>query len=487
MTTQNCHIAHPDKLFIGGEWVEPSTANKIDIVHPGSGDVVLSVAEAREQDIDRAVAAARDAFDNGPWPRLSVQERAQYLIALAEQLDTRLEDLAIAHTLEIGVPISMSRATVATIPADARAFASFAETYQFEEVRPANGGHALITREPVGVVAAIVPWNLPGHLGMIKICPALLAGCTVVVKPSPEAPLDLLIIAEAAEKIGLPKGVLSILPAGREVGDRLIRDVRVDKVSFTGSTAAGKHIGAVCMQRVARVSLELGGKSAAIVLDDAPLEAVIPALVGMSTLLNGQACMALTRVLVSKQREAELIDALGAAFNALTVGDPFDPATRIGPLATSTQRDRVEGYIQKGIGEGACVVTGGKRPAHMQSGFFVEPTIFANVDNAMTIAQEEIFGPVVCVIAYDDEDHAVAIANDSAYGLNGAVFTLDAKRALAIARRIRSGTVAHNAMGPQSCMPFGGFKQSGIGREGSPEGIDLYTEIKTIYINGPAK
>ncbi|MET0987626.1 MAG: aldehyde dehydrogenase [Steroidobacteraceae bacterium] len=486
MALPHPHLAHPDKLFIGGQWVTPSTANTFAIVHPGTEEVAMRVAEAREADIDRAVAAARDAFDNGPWPRLAVAERVRYLRALAEQLDQRLDDLAIAHTLQIGVPISMSRATVPTIPADARAFADYADNYKFEEVRAAQGGHALVTREPIGVVAAIVPWNLPGHLGMIKMCPALLAGCTVVVKPSPEAPLDSLIIAECAEKIGLPEGVLSILPAGREVGDRLIRDLRVDKVSFTGSTAAGKHIGAVCMERVARVSLELGGKSAAIVMDDAPLAHVIPALVGMSTLLNGQACMALTRVLVSKARKPELVAALGAAYAALKVGDPFDPATRIGPLATAVQRERVERYIDSGVNEGARVVTGGKRPEHLTQGYFVEPTVFTNVDNRMKIAQEEIFGPVISIIEYENEDHAVAIANDSLYGLSGAIFTADAKRALALARRIRSGTVAHNAMGPQACLPFGGYKQSGIGREGSPEGIDLYTEIKTIYLNGPA-
>jgi acyl-CoA reductase-like NAD-dependent aldehyde dehydrogenase len=486
MTLQKPQLAHLDKLFIGGEWVEPSTSDTIAVVHPATGEIALRVAEAREADIDRAVAAARDAFDNGPWPRLSPAERANYLRRLADELDKRLEDLALAHTLQIGVPISMTRATATSVPADARAFADFADTYKFEETRAAKGGQALITREPIGVVAAIVPWNLPGHLGMIKICPALVAGCTVVVKPSPEAPLDSLIIAECAEKIGLPKGVLSILPAGREVGDKLIRDPRVDKVSFTGSTAAGKHIGAVCMERVARVSLELGGKSAAIVLDDAPLEQVVPALVGMSTLLNGQACMALTRILVSKKRKAELVEALGAAYASLKVGDPFDPTTHIGPLATKVQRDRVIGYIEKGRAEGAKVVTGGKAPDGLDLGYYVQPTVFADVDTKMTIAQEEIFGPVVSVIAYEDEDDAVRIANDSLYGLNGAVFTPDADRALAIARRIRTGTVAHNAMGPQSCMPFGGYKQSGFGREGSPEGIDLYTEIKTIYLNRPA-
>jgi aldehyde dehydrogenase (NAD+) len=268
------------------------------------------------------------------------------------------------------------------------------------------------------------------------------------------------------------------------VGDRLVRDSRIDKVSFTGSTAAGKHIGAVCMERLARVSLELGGKSAAIVLDDLPVPSIVPTLVAMSTLLNGQACMGLTRILVSRQRQAELVEALAAAYAALKVGDPFSPATQLGPLASPRQRDRVEGYIARGIAEGACIATGGKRPPSLERGYFVQPTVFTNVDPGMTIAQEEIFGPVVSVIAYDDVDHAINIANNSAYGLSGAVFTADREQVLKLARRIRTGTVAQNAIGPQAGQPFGGFKQSGIGREGSVEALDLFTEVKAIYLAG---
>jgi acyl-CoA reductase-like NAD-dependent aldehyde dehydrogenase len=478
-------LEHKNSLFIGGDWVEPSTSRRLDIIHPATEELALQVAEAREADIDRAITEARRAFDIGPWPRLSAKDRAAYLLRFADAIDHHQQQIAIAQTLQIGVPIGMTQRSVAGLSGEPRRVAALAETYRFSEERKANGGTAVIVREPVGVVAAIVPWNFPAHLGLLKICPALLAGCTVIVKPSPEAPLDMLVIAEAAREAGFPPGVLSILPADRDMGDRLIRDPRIDKVSFTGSGTAGKHIGSVCMQRMARVSLELGGKSAALVLDDAPLAQVVPTLVGMSTLLNGQACMALTRVLVSQQRKDELTQSLSKAFAELSLGDPFDPATRIGPLATARQRERVEGYIARGLSEGARMVTGGKRPSRFARGYFIEPTVFADVDNKMTIAQEEIFGPVVSVIAYDTLDHAINIANDSVYGLSGAVFSMDSDRVLDIARRIRTGTVAQNALGPQSGQPFGGFKQSGIGREGSIEALDLFTEVKAVYLGRP--
>jgi len=292
----------------------------------------------------------------------------------------------------------------------------------------------------------------------------------------------MILLAECLEGAGLPDGVLSIVQADRDVGDQMVRDPRIDKVSFTGSTAAGRHIGAVCMDRVARVSLELGGKSAAIVLDDIDVAVVVPTLTRMSTLLSGQACMALTRVLVSEQRAVELETALAAAYAAIQVGDPFDLATQMGPLATLRQRDRVEEYIAKGIAEGARLATGGGRPVQCERGYFVEPTVFTHVTPDMTIAREEIFGPVLSVLRYRDEEEAIAIANDSPYGLNGAIFTNDQEKFLALAKRIQSGTVAQNAMGPQGGLPFGGYKQSGIGREGSPEALDQYTEVKTIYL-----
>jgi aldehyde dehydrogenase (NAD+) len=483
MTIAELQLRHPDKLYIGGEWVAPSTDRRFQIVHPGTGEIAISVPEAREDDIDRAIAAARRAFDEGPWPRMDQDARNACLLRWADAIEARAAELANAYTTEIGIPISVTRYTMPGVAETLRSAVKIAQSYAFSEERPAAGGSALVTREPVGVVAAIVPWNFPVHLGLLKIAPALAVGCTIVVKPSPEAPLDMLLVAECAEEAGLPAGVLSIVQADRDVGDRLVRDPRVDKVSFTGSTAAGRHIGAVCMDRVARVSLELGGKSAAILLDDIDMQAAVPNLVAMSTLLTGQACMALTRVLVSDKRANELEEALTGAYAAIAVGDPFDPATQMGPLASERQRDRVESYIAAGKTEGARIATGGSRPADRNRGFFIEPTVFTGVTNDMTIAREEIFGPVISVIRYRDENEAVAIANDSPYGLNGAVFTKDRDRFVSLARQIRSGTVAQNAIGPQAGLPFGGYKQSGIGREGSPEAFDLYTEVKTIYLS----
>ncbi|SCW81012.1 aldehyde dehydrogenase (NAD+) [Sphingobium faniae] len=482
MAVSDVKLKHPDRLFIGGQWVAPSTDRRFGIIHPGTGELALSMPEAREEDMERAVAAARRAFDQGPWPRMSQGERNAVLLRWADAIEARADDLANAYSTEIGIPISTTRYTAAALPGILRGAVETARAYRFVDERPATGGKALVTREPVGVVAAIVPWNFPASLGLVKIAPALAVGCTVVVKPSPEAPLDLILMAECLEDAGLPEGVLSIVQADRDVGDRLVRDPRIDKVSFTGSTAAGRHIGAVCMERVARVSLELGGKSAAIVLDDMDMAQVVPGLTRMSTLLGGQACMALTRVLVSEKRAEELEAGLAAAYAAIKVGDPFDPATQMGPLATERQRDRVEAYIATGKAQGARLATGGGRPAYGQGGFFVEPTVFTHVTSDMTIAREEIFGPVISVLRYRDEEEAVAMANDSAYGLNGAIFTADQDKFHALARRIRSGTVAQNAIGPQAGLPFGGYKQSGIGREGSPEAFDLYTEVKTLYL-----
>ncbi len=466
---------------MGGRWVEPSTGAVFPITNPANGQTMLAVAEAREADIDRAIAAAEAAFRDGPWPQMAVAERLAILARWADAIEARAGDLATAHTVQIGIPISFSCRVALGAATSLRHMIRAAQEYRFEEERPAAGGIARVTREPIGGVAAIVPWNYPSLLAMNKMAPALAAGCTVIVKPSPEAPLDCLILAECAEQAGFPDGVLSILTAGRDMGERLISDPRIDKVSFTGSTAAGKHIAARCMARVARVTLELGGKSAAIVLDDFPIAAAVPVLVGQSTLFNGQACMGLTRVLVSRQRQDELVTALAAAYQSLKVGDPFDPATQIGPVASPAQAARVAGYIDAGKEQGARLVTGGT-----VQGCFIQPTIFADVTNDMRIAQEEIFGPVLVVLPYDDVAHAIAMANDSPYGLNGAVFTTDQAQAVAIARRIRSGTVAQNGMGPQGGLPFGGFKQSGIGREGSAEALDHYTEIKTIYLSQPA-
>jgi acyl-CoA reductase-like NAD-dependent aldehyde dehydrogenase len=364
-------------------------------------------------------------------------------------------------------------------------FAKMAADFPFEvRHQPLQGEFGTVVREPVGVVGAIVAWNAPTFLVAYKVAPALLAGCTVVLKAPPEAPGEPYLLAEVAEEIGLPAGVLNVLAADREVSEQLVRDPRVDKIAFTGSSAVGRRIAAVCGERMARCTLELGGKSPAVVFDDYDLETAAKTLAAAECTLSGQVCTSLTRVIVSRHRHDDLAQALGEHFGAVRVGDPFDPATQLGPLAMERQRDRVEGYIAKGLAEGADLVTGGGRPKEFERGYYLQPTVFANVDNQSTIAQEEIFGPVLSVIPADNEEHAIELANETVYGLNATVFTNDVDRAHHAARRIRSGTVGHNAHRTDPRMGFGGFKQSGIGREGGYDGLMAYLEPKAVILNG---
>ena len=469
-------------LFIDGEWTKPSTDRTLDVVFPHTEEVFMTFAEASEADMDKAVKAARHAFDEGPWLRKSAAERAVYLRKIAQTLRDRHAELAEAWTAQVGAPISFTTYASGQAATLFDYYADLIENYPIVDERARDGGKpARVVKEPVGVVAAITPWNAPLVLLCYKVAPALAAGCTIVVKPSPETPIDAHIIAECAAAAGLPPGVLNVLPAGREVGDYLIRHKGIDKVSFTGSTAAGKHIAGVCADRLARVSLELGGKSAAVVLEDADLEHTLKSLVPYSMPITGQVCFSLTRVLVPHSRKDEVMDAYVSAVRSLNVGDPLEKTTHLGPLTMQRQLDRVQGYIESGIAEGARLVTGGSRPKHLNRGFYIEPTVFADVDNRMKIAQEEIFGPVVSFISYDDEDDAVRKANDTTYGLHGAVYTADPEHGYRMARRMQSGSITVNGMIVDPKMPFGGFKQSGLGREGGPEGLDLYLETKTIY------
>jgi acyl-CoA reductase-like NAD-dependent aldehyde dehydrogenase len=339
-------------------------------------------------------------------------------------------------------------------------------------------------REPVGVVGAIIPWNAPVALICHKIAPALLAGCTVVLKSAPEAPGEGYVFAEVADEIGLPAGVLNVVTADRDVSELLVRDPGVDKITFTGSTAAGRRIASLCGERIARCTLELGGKSAAVILDDIDLGTAAKSVARAECALNGQVCSSLTRVVVTKRRHDELVEALASTFSQTRVGDPFDEQTQLGPLVSERQRDRVEGYIAKGVAEGSTLATGGGRPKELDRGYYVEPTVFGNVDNGSTIGREEIFGPVLSVIAAEDEQDAVRIANDTMYGLNASVFTNDVDRARAVARELRSGTVGHNAFRTDFGMAFGGFKQSGIGREGGKEGLLPFLETKAVILEG---
>jgi acyl-CoA reductase-like NAD-dependent aldehyde dehydrogenase len=364
-------------------------------------------------------------------------------------------------------------------------YAGLGDEFPFvKAVTPTFGEAGLLIREPVGVVGAIIPWNSPTRLIGYKVAPALVAGCTVVLKASPEAPAEAYILAEVAESVGLPPGVLNVVTADRDVSELLVRDPRVDKITFTGSTAAGRKIGGICGERIARCTLELGGKSPAVILDDIDIGKTARHLMKQEMLLTGQGCSSLTRIIVSAHRHDDMLEALADEFRRVRVGDPFDPESQVGPLASARQRERVEYYVGKGRESGATLAAGGGRPDHLPRGYYVEPTVFGNVDNSSVIAQEEIFGPVLTVIPAADEEHAIELANDTKFGLNASVFTDDLERALDVACRLRSGTVGHNAFRTDFGIAFGGFKQSGIGREGGTEGLLPFLETKTVILKG---
>lgn len=474
-----------DSFFINNSWVRPSTKERLSVINPATESAIATVPEASKEDVDAAVLAARNAFDHGPWPSMTGEQRGNCIKELSQALQQDLPDLAQLITQEMGSPITFSMRSQAFSPIIVLDYyADLARKHAFEVKRPGMVSPVVCRSEPVGVVAAITPWNAPLFTMMLKLAPALAAGCTVVIKPAPETPLDAYRLAEAIEKTSIPPGVVNIIPAGREVGEYLVSHRQVDKVSFTGSVVAGSKIGSICGSQIKRCTLELGGKSAAILLDDVDLTATIPQLLPAALMNNGQACIAQTRVLAPARRYREIVDTLTDAVANLRVGDPLNETTDIGPLFAERQRERVESYIEIGKAEGARVSTGGKRPSHLEKGWYVEPTVFVDVDNSMRIAREEIFGPVVSVIPYDNEENAVAIANDSDYGLSGTVWTRDAEKGLDIARKIRTGTYTVNGMSMDFMSPFGGFKQSGIGRELGQEGLNAYFEYKTI--NMPA-
>ena len=474
------------ELYIGGEWVQPSSSATIDVYSASTEELIGQVPDGTPEDIDRAVAAARTAFDDGPWPHMSPVERAEVLGRLSQALQARATDLADLISSENGSPKQwslMGQVFSSTMVLDT--YVGLASQYQWVETRAGMMGNPVrIRRAPVGVVAGITPWNVPLFIAALKLGPAMLAGCPMILKPAPETPLDSYILAEAAIEAGVPAGVINIVPAGRESGEHLVRHPGVDKVSFTGSTAAGQRIGELCGGQLKRCTLELGGKSAAIVLDDVVLdEAMLGELVQSGLMNNGQVCGAQTRILAPRSRYAEVVEALGAAVGALKVGDALDDSTQIGPLVAERQRTRVEGYLDSGRSEGARVVVGGGRPKDLNKGWFVEPTVFADVNNNMKIAREEIFGPVLSVIPYDGEKEAVSIANDSDYGLCGSVWTADPAHGEQVAARIRTGVVSINgSLILDFNSPFGGFKKSGIGRELGPEGIGPYTELQSIIL-----
>jgi acyl-CoA reductase-like NAD-dependent aldehyde dehydrogenase len=470
-----------DSLFINGEWTKPS-GERIEVVSPSTEATIGTVSAAAFEDVNAAVNAAREAFDKGPWPRMTPAERGDVLRRVRNAIEERREDFAQLITDEMGSPISQSRAIqVGTPLALLDSYIELAETFPFRDIRTSPSGSALVTREPVGVVAAVVPWNVPLTVAIIKLAPALLVGCTVILKPSPETSLTTLALAQLFEQAGLPKGVLNVLPAGREVSEYLVGHPELDKVTFTGSTAAGRRIASICGQQLTRVTLELGGKSAALILDDADLDKTVEALRLGALRNSGQVCSLKTRLLIPRRRHDEFIDRLRDLISSMPVGDPHDPATQIGPMVTARQRDIVQNYIEIGAQEGAKPIIGGGR-APREKGWFVDPTVFTDVSPDMRIALEEIFGPVLAVLPYDNEEMAVELANHSQYGLNGAVFTSDLDHGLAVASRIRTGTVEINGNPPGFHAPVGGFKASGIGREAGHEGFEAYVEPKSYGI-----
>jgi aldehyde dehydrogenase (NAD+) len=486
MSLATAPIGHTDRLYIGGQWVAPSSDAVIEVVDSATEEIYFTVPAAQASDMDRAVTAARNAFDSGPWSSFTPAQRAGYVRALGAELGKRGEEIGQLWPREAGALHSIARRGGARAEAAFSGYADLADSHAFEEsIKPTVGEFGLLRREPVGVVGAIIPWNGPTTLISHKVAPALVAGCTVILKNSPEAPGEGYLLAEAAEVVGLPAGVLNVVTADREVSELLVRDPRVDKITFTGSTAAGRRIASLCGERVARCTLELGGKSAAIILDDADIETAAATLSAAECLLSGQVCASLTRIVVPISRHDAMLEALAAAFGQVRVGDPFSDSSQMGPLVAERQRDRVEGYIARGIAEGAKLAAGGGRPKDLDRGWYVEPTVFGNVDNHSVIAQEEIFGPVLSVIPAQDEEDAIRIANDTIYGLNASVFTQDVNRARQVGTRLRSGTVGHNRIGSDLGVSFGGYKQSGIGREGQREGLQYFLETKVMVLDGP--
>jgi aldehyde dehydrogenase (NAD+) len=468
-------------LYRNGSWEPPLDGRTIEVVSPATEEPIGRAVLGGPLDVEAAVGAARAAFDAGAWAESTLTDRIEALERLAAAIEDDAERFGRLLAAEVGSPLRTVAGTQAASSAGfIRAMIEIAQTFPWTETRHGRFGDAEVRRVPVGVVGAIVPWNYPLSLAVGKIAPALIAGCTVVLKPSEETPLSAILLAELADAVGLPPGVLNVVPADRAVSELLVRHPDVDKISFTGSTMAGRRIASLCAEQIKRCTLELGGKSAAILLDDVDLADAIPALAPTTMLNNGQTCVNQTRVLAPRARYGEVVDALTSAVEQFRVGDPLDPRTDVGPLLNGRQQLRVERYIATGLLEGARITTGGGRPAAHNRGHYVEPTVFADVENRMTIAQEEIFGPVVAIIPYDDEPAAVAIANDSSYGLAGSVWSADPERAKRVGRRLRTGNVGINGLIITPEAPFGGFKNSGLGREMGPEGLSAYTELQSL-------
>jgi aldehyde dehydrogenase (NAD+) len=480
MTTGTEHkVEIRDKLYIGGDWVEPSRGGTIEVVSSSTEEVIGSVPEGGPEDVERAVIAARQAFES--WSQTPVQERADALKGIAQALGERTEQLAALIACEVGMPIKLARRIQAGLPTmDFGSMPQVMADMAWEE----EVGNSLIMREPIGVVGAITPWNYPLHQISAKVAPALAAGCTIVVKPSEVAPLNAFVLAEIIAELELPGGVFNLVSGyGPVVGEALAAHPEVDMISFTGSTRAGRRVSEVAAATVKKVALELGGKSPNVILDDADLEQAITDGVSKCFLNSGQTCSALTRMLVPRAKLAEAEQIATAAARRFKAGDPFAPETKLGPLVSEVQRGRVCAYIRKGIEEGAKLLTGGAEPPEgLERGYFVSPTVFSEVAPEMTIAREEIFGPVLAIMPYEDEEDAVRIANDTDYGLAGGVWSGDAEHARRVARRIRTGQVEINGGAFNPLAPFGGYKRSGHGRELGRFGLEEFLQVKSMQL-----
>ena len=465
-----------EKLYYGGAWQTSSGTDTVGVISSATEQEIGRVPRGTGEDVDRAVTAARRGFES--WSRVSVEERAQWLEKLSAAMKTRVPQIADAIAHEVGTALGFATKVQAEFPIMMIGMnAKFLRDAKLEE----ELGNSLVVKEPIGVIGCVTPWNYPLHQVVCKVAPALAAGCTVVLKPAEMAPLSAFMLAEAAHEIGLPNGVLNVVSgSGRIVGEALVAHPGIDMVSFTGSLQAGRRIASVAGETIKKVCLELGGKSAFVVLDDAPFDKAIPAGVNNCMQNSGQTCSAWTRMLVPRTRHDEAVELAKAQLAKLTLGDPFDKNTRLGPLASASQRDSVLAYIEQGKREGATLIAGGGKPAHLPTGFYVEPTIFANVDNRMKIAQEEIFGPVLAIVPYDSDTAAIAIANDSDYGLSGGVWAGTAERALGVAKQLRTGQVDINGGRFNVLAPFGGYKKSGIGREIGPLALEEFFQLKSI-------